>query len=297
MRVAWVILLGAVACTEPDPLRNAHLAFLTPPGTQEGRVAFTPPVRVAIEDPAGNVIPVDTTVELDLVDQPIWPAGQPNIDLQGTTLVRSVAGIATFNDVSLSLPANSYRIRALVGADLSVTSEPFTVRLTFVSVSAGYFHSCGITIADYAYCWGINGSGELGDGTNLSRHIPNPTTGATQFRQVTASNAHSCGVTPDDTAYCWPGSVSAPTEDPPRIPTLVAGLGGLDRVSAAKVTGRTCGITTTGASYCWGGSGPTFAVGGAPVFVRIATGSAHTCGLTADGTAYFGMEWRWTTGR
>jgi alpha-tubulin suppressor-like RCC1 family protein len=37
---------------------------------------------------------------------------------------------------------------------------------SFASVSAGTNHVCGVTTAGVTYCWGSNGSGELGNGTN-----------------------------------------------------------------------------------------------------------------------------------
>jgi alpha-tubulin suppressor-like RCC1 family protein len=36
----------------------------------------------------------------------------------------------------------------------------------FASVSTGDYHTCGVTTAGAAYCWGSNDPGALGDGTN-----------------------------------------------------------------------------------------------------------------------------------
>jgi alpha-tubulin suppressor-like RCC1 family protein/uncharacterized membrane protein len=52
--------------------------------------------------------------------------------------------------------------------------------LTFAAVRAGTggifgtHHTCGVTPAGAAYCWGANGSGELGDGTTTQRLVPMP---------------------------------------------------------------------------------------------------------------------------
>ena len=44
--------------------------------------------------------------------------------------------------------------------------------LNFTRVSVGGIHSCGVTASGDGYCWGYNGSGELGDGTAMPRYSP-----------------------------------------------------------------------------------------------------------------------------
>jgi len=45
--------------------------------------------------------------------------------------------------------------------------------LSFAAVGAGSFHTCGVTTAGAAYCWGNNGNGQL-DGTGRNRSSPVP---------------------------------------------------------------------------------------------------------------------------
>ncbi|HET9274776.1 MAG TPA: hypothetical protein VFN96_01765, partial [Gemmatimonadales bacterium] len=70
--------------------------------------------------------------------------------------------------------------------------------LTFRTISAGGFHSCGVTTDDRAYCWGYNQFGQLGDGTNVNRMVPTRVAGGLAFRQVSAGSHHTCGVTTGD---------------------------------------------------------------------------------------------------
>ena len=63
-------------------------------------------------------------------------------------------------------------IRAQLGdgtINISKTA-PVTVAgtLTFTSLAAGAFHTCGVTTGGDAYCWGENLAGELGDGSGSS---------------------------------------------------------------------------------------------------------------------------------
>jgi len=83
----------------------------------------------------------------------------------------------------------------------------------FGTASAGRSHTCamgrtssGSSTGD-VYCWGSNGSGQLGDGTVTKRTNPVLVTGGFSFLSVSAGGNHTCGVTAEG-VYCW-GSNSA----------------------------------------------------------------------------------------
>ena len=43
---------------------------------------------------------------------------------------------------------------------------------TWASVDAAVRHTCGVTTAGAAYCWGGNDGGQLGDGTETQSPVP-----------------------------------------------------------------------------------------------------------------------------
>ncbi len=75
--------------------------------------------------------------------------------------------------------------------------------LSFLQVSTGLFHTCGVTSDHRAFCWGQNHAGQLGDGTTHNDSTPVAVAGGLHFLQVSAGVSHSCGVTTDNRAYCW----------------------------------------------------------------------------------------------
>jgi alpha-tubulin suppressor-like RCC1 family protein len=121
-----------------------------------------------------------------------------------------------------------------------------TATLAFRQVSAGYYHTCGVTTDDRAFCWGEGSSGELGDGTNTSQLSPVAVAGGLRFRQVSAGTSYTCGVTIDDAAYCWGdnGAGQLGTARNPRV---------ADTTRLAPTRKRT--PTAPGPSGCWAGCG------------------------------------------
>jgi len=175
--------------------------------------------------------------------------------------------------------------------------------LTFVSLSTGNSHTCGLTSSGAAYCWGSNGYGQLGlgDTSITQRTAPVAVAGGLTFAELTAFGDHTCGVTTSGAAYCWGRNFLGPLGDGTTTnraaPVPVAG--GLTFRSLVGGYDHTCGLTTTGAAYCWG-EGEASELGDsanvdrwAPVpvhggltFVSLALGGEHTCGLTSSGAAY-----------
>ena len=102
--------------------------------------------------------------------------------------------------------------------------------LSFRQVSAGDTHTCGVTTANRAYCWG---RGQL---------TPAPVAGSLQFLSVSAGMNHSCGISSTNRVYCW----TATNLSPVQVPTTRR----FKQVSAGA--DYTCGITLADGAYCWG---------------------------------------------
>ena len=81
--------------------------------------------------------------------------------------------------------------------------EPAAPGFTFTSLTAGLDHTCGLTQAGLAFCWGRNSSGELGDNTAMDSAAPVAVGGGHTFESISAGDRHTCGVTSDHIAYCW----------------------------------------------------------------------------------------------
>jgi alpha-tubulin suppressor-like RCC1 family protein len=179
---------------------------------------------------------------------------------------------------------------------------PVAGGLIFQSVSAGGGHTCGVTASGATYCWGGNGSGQLGDGTTTDRATPVRVAGGVVFSSVTAGGGYSCGVTTGGAAYCWgnngAGNLGIGDLTMPH-PTPVPVAGGLTFLSVSAGGDQTCGLTTGGAAYCWGFNWfdllgdrhstssriPAAAMLGL-VFVAVSVGDDHACGLTRAGAVY-----------
>ena len=59
---------------------------------------------------------------------------------------------------------------------------PVSGGITFASIGAGGYFSCGVAVGGAAYCWGENSSGQLGNGTTSSSTVPVAVVGGLLFR-------------------------------------------------------------------------------------------------------------------
>ncbi|HEY0810388.1 MAG TPA: Ig-like domain-containing protein [Longimicrobiales bacterium] len=79
--------------------------------------------------------------------------------------------------------------------------------LTFAAIEAGRMHTCALTRAGKAYCWGLNFTGELGVGSSeheacnnpnlVCRLTPTEVAGGLSFVSISAGYRNTCAITTD----------------------------------------------------------------------------------------------------
>lgn len=178
-----------------------------------------------------------------------------------------------------------------------------TQALAFYQVSAGFTHTCGVTTDNRGYCWGSNGYGNLGDGTETDRTRPVAVTGGLRFHQISTGQYSTCAVTTDYRAYCWGYNGYGQLGDGSAVvsratPTPVAG--GIKFAQVETGATHACGVSYPEQRvYCWGdnsygqlGDGTTsfrrtpVPLAGGLRFRQVSTGGTHACGVTTDNKAF-----------
>lgn len=163
------------------------------------------------------------------------------------------------------------------------------------TVTSGAQHSCAVgNNNDGLWCWGLNMSGEVGDGTTQQRQTPTlvaNTAGAT----ITSadSSSHSCAII-DGIVKCWGqntfGQLGNGTTVNTATPTAVQGS--LAAVGVVTGLNHSCAFNAAGNVWCWGsnfsgklGVGSTVdqttpqAVVGLSNVTAMAAGYSHTCAI------------------
>ena len=142
------------------------------------------------------------------------------------------------------------------------SSTPVAVQMpagvSFQSIAAGYFHTCALTTEGKAYCWGVNGYGQLGNNSTADSRIPVAVQmpAGVSFQSIATGSFHTCALTTTGQAYCWGwnryGQLGNNSTTNSSTPVAVQMPAGVSFQSIAAGYYHTCALTNEGKAYCWG---------------------------------------------
>jgi len=262
--------------------------------------ATLPPAKVST-----SYAPFDFKSKLTVTGDPAYTANNAQFTAyglpQGLTLLST--GVLTGTPAVKNTAGGQFSV---VASYKNVSNEQFYtivvngLALQVKQVYAGYYHSCAVTPAGAAVCWGANWYGQLGDGTTTNRSTPAVVSGLSSgVASIYPAQNHTCALTTAGGVKCWGeagelgASYSADKLTPVDVPGLTSGVKSL---SAREY--HTCAVTSAGGVKCWGdnykgqlGVVTTQPYSDNPVDVpgvsgatAVAAGDYHSCALLSSGS-------------
>lgn len=163
-----------------------------------------------------------------------------------------------------------------------------------------YWHTCAKLSDLTVKCWGLNGAGQLGDGTTTNRSTPVAVGSLTNVKMMAAGQQHTCAVLTDGTGMCWGNNAlgqlgnGSTTTSAVTSPVTISGLSNAIAISAGG--GHSCAALSDGTVKCWGTNnqnvlgnvaGTSYTpqvVTGLTNTIALTSGRYHQCALISDGT-------------
>ncbi|MCL2051342.1 MAG: Ig-like domain-containing protein [Lachnospiraceae bacterium] len=180
-----------------------------------------------------------------------------------------------------------------------------TPKLAFVQndekVSAGNSHSIAIDNGMNVWSWGLNSSGQLGNGMTESLDVPARIEGLDQILSVSANGNHSLALRIDGSVWAWGNNSSGQLGDGTTInrasPQQVPGLSDIVAISAGVE--HSLALDSDGSIWAWGnngsgrlGDGTTLnrlspvKLSGISDVTGISAGRAHSIAITNLGSIF-----------
>ncbi|MBM4189043.1 MAG: hypothetical protein FJ206_17220 [Gemmatimonadetes bacterium] len=129
--------------------------------------------------------------------------------------------------------------------------------VVFTAIAAGGVHTCALTTAGTAMCWGTGTSGVLGTGSTGNQLLPIAVDGGGTYQAIAVGNIHSCAITTAGVVRCWGnngnGRLGGTNSNISTVPIDV----GLPFVAQAIDLGvdHSCARSQAGSAICWGRNG------------------------------------------
>jgi len=177
------------------------------------------------------------------------------------------------------------------------TVDP-TVAVAAGRIAVGHNHACLIDDAGALWCWGANGSRQLGLGDDETRSSPAQVGADEDWQALALGRFHSCGLRDGGRLFCWGSNALGQVGDGgplgPSDPVEVAAGSTFIRVTCGDW--HTCAIDAAQRLWCWGygalgrlGLGAEtdaalpVEVDAGTLYDALAAGASHTCGLRSVG--------------
>jgi len=210
-----------------------------------------------------------------------------------TCLVTATGGVKCWGDGELGQLGHGLRQGSPIPVDVAGLAHGVT------AVATGPNHTCALTSAGGATCWGNNHHGQLGDGTTDDTVVPIDVPSLSSgIEAIAVGGEHTCALTGAGAVKCWGngeyGQLGTGSTKSAKVPMDVPGLTGVAAITAGDA--HTCALLSTGSVKCWGydffgqigdrslaNSSVPLDVPGLASRVTAVTAGGHTTCALADG--------------
>jgi alpha-tubulin suppressor-like RCC1 family protein len=265
-------------------------------GNFRGELGATPLAEVEVSA-AGRATALSPLPVLDITNAIGIAAG----DYHALAVTRAgqvfVWGYDLYDQLGIEMPIIKYKTHS----PAAMQYLPFPLRVPglndVVAVAGGSQHSLALLKDGTIRAWGTNQSGQIGDGTTVTRKTPVPVVGVRNAVAIAANGTISAALLADGTVMTWGDGNSALgrktfTRDAPHpTPALVDGVTGIRALALGSI--HMVALTNAGTVMSWGdnmigeighpGASPR-AIPGLTNVTSVAAYTGRTFAVLANGT-------------